>query len=193
MRNRFLFAALLIVVLVALIAVAAYQTLPQPDIAAISTQSADVRDTQLVFGNFDTSQMQALRVDDPTSEVDLILERDDDQTWRLVGLPESIFLDPVVTDNIAKTIAFMPYTELLGGVLPEEYVNFGLTNESIWLQIQVILKTGETYNIAVGGQIPTSESGYYALVEDREALYVLNRGAIEFLNGHLRLVQQAFA
>lgn len=192
MRNR-LFVGGLLVILIALMAVAAIQSLPRPDLESTAAISNDLRDAQLVFGTFTTEDMQALRIDDPLSEIDLILERGDEGEWRLVGAPNNGYVDAVVADNIAKTVAFLPYTELVAGIFPEDYINYGLSAESVWLQIQVILKTGESYNIVLGGQVASADSGYYALVDDRETLYILDRGAVDYLNVYLRQIQIAFA
>ena len=192
MRNR-LFVGGLLVILIALMAVAAIQSLPRPDLESTAAISNDLRDAQLVFGTFTTEDMQALRIDDPLSEIDLILERGDEGEWRLVGAPNNGYVDAVVADNIAKTVAFLPYTELVAGIFPEDYINYGLSAESVWLQIQVILKAGESYNIVLGGQVASADSGYYALVDDRETLYILDRGAVDYLNVYLRQIQIAFA
>lgn len=187
MKNRYL-VMVLAVVLMALVAVAVWQAMPRTSLPTTSATTGDMRDTQTVFRGFTTEFIQALRIDDPYRDEDLILERNQEGQWRLAGRSDGT-LDPLIADNIAKTVAFMPYQEIIGGIAATDYVNFGLNAESVWLQIQVILKTTETYNIAVGGLVPGSENGYYALIDDRPEIYVLNRGAVEYLEAYLRQIQ----
>lgn len=188
MNNR-LFVGGLLIVLIGLIALAVWQATPRPQTEQTPVGSADLRDTLTVFRGFTTEMMQALRIDDPFRSTDLILERDDTGGWRLVGTAANSAIDPLIADNIAKTIAFLPYEEIIGSIESDEYVNFGLNSESVWLQIQVILKTTETYNVAVGALVAGSQNGYYALIDDRPEIYILNRGAVEYLEVYLRQAQ----
>jgi len=177
----------LLVILGLLIAVALWQARPQTIVA--STPIVDPRLAQTVFRGFTPDQIQALRIDDPTSDRDLILERDGESGWRLAGVENPDALDPVVADNIARTIAFIPYSERLPAINSDQYVHFGLTSETFWLQIQVILVTMETRSIVIGNLVPGTENGYYALVDEEDDVYILDRGAVEFLALHLREIQ----
>ncbi len=182
-------AFILLVVLVALVGVATWQNLPNAIPRPTVTPTSDPRDVQTVFRHITAETIQALRIDDPNSTRDLILEANGSGGWRLVGVADPNALDPIVANNIAKTVAFIPYVEVLSISDDVNLVNYGLTSETFWLQIQVILTTMETRNIVVGNLVPGSGEGYYALVDDRPEVYVLNRGAVEFLAGYLRQIQ----
>ena len=178
----------MILVLVGLIGIATWQRLPA-NAQPTATLTADPRDVQTVFRHLTPDRIQALRIDDPSSDRDLILESNGQGGWRLVGVADPTAIDPIVAHNIAKTVAFIPYVEILPSGDDVELVNFGLTAETFWLQIQVILTTMETRNIVVGRLVPGEQNGYYALVDDRPEIYILNRGAVDFLVVYLREIQ----
>ncbi|MFQ3673933.1 MAG: hypothetical protein SNJ83_10095 [Aggregatilineales bacterium] len=182
-------AVILMIVLLALVGVATWQSLPSATGQATRTPTPDPRDVQTVFRHITTETIQALRIDDPLSSRDLILEANGSGGWRLIGVADPNALDPIVAENIAKTVAFIPYVEVLPPSNDLNLVNYGLTSETFWLQIQVILTSMETRNIVVGNLAPGTQSGYYALVDDRPEIYILNRGAVEYLAGYLRQVQ----
>lgn len=182
-------AVFLLVILGVLVAVAALQSASLAAPRTAPTATADPRDVQTVFRHITPEVIHALRIDDPRSERDLILENDGQGSWRLVGVPNPTALDPVVAANIAKTVAFIPYVQILPPEDARDLAHFGLTSETFWLQIQVILTTMETRNIVVGHLVPGSRDGYYALVDERAEVYVLNRGAVDYLAVYLRQVQ----
>lgn len=182
-------ALILLVLLGALAAVALVQNSQLAGQRIARTPTPDPRDVQTVFRNVFPEVIQAFRIDDPTSDRDLILENDGQGGWRLVGVPDPTALDPVVAANLAKTVSFIPYVQILPRTDDMELAHFGLTSETFWLQIQVILTTMETRSIVVGNLVPGTRDGYYALVDDRQEIYILNRGAVEYLAVYLRQIQ----
>jgi hypothetical protein len=141
-----------------------------------------------VFQGISSADLQALRIDDPQSETDLILERKPDGGWRLVGYDDNA-LDQTIAENIARTVAFMPFVEVVPSLPVDQYADYGLMPEMFWLQIQAILKDGRELTIGVGAAAAIPEGGYFAVVDDRPDIYVLNRGAVDFLYIYLLQVQ----
>jgi len=186
MKSRSLFAGMALC-LVVLVAVALWQGAPRPA-PPTPTPTADLRDIFTVFEGIASADIQALRVDDPQSDRDLILERTPDGQWRLAGYDDDT-LDQLIAENIARTVAFMPFVEVVPALPLERYADYGLTPEMFWLQIQAILKDGRELTIGIGAAAAIPEGGYFAVVDDRPDVYVLNRGAVDFLYIYLLQVQ----
>jgi hypothetical protein len=185
-HNRLLISGMLIIFL-GLVAVAIWQTTSQTMLDNNMPATRDPLRESAVFPSLAASDIQALRLDDPYSQADIALARNTDGTW-LLG-DGSVLVDQTIAENIAKTIAFMPFTDLIAGLPSSEYVNYGLSVESIWLQIQVILTNNEQHVIAIGGRVPVADGGYYALVDERTEVFVLNRGAVDYLGIFLQQYQ----
>jgi hypothetical protein len=185
-NNRLLISGMLIIFL-GLVAVALWQTNRQTPLDNNIPATRDPLRESAIFSGWAATDIQALRIDDPFSERDVALARNPDGSW-LVG-DGGVTVDQTIADNVAKTVAFMPYTDIIAGLPASEFVNYGLSVESIWLQIQVILTNNEQHVIAIGGRVPVADGGYYALVDERTEVFVLNRGAVDYLGIFLQQYQ----
>lgn len=156
---------------------------PQPT----PTPGADPRDTQTVFAGWTSGQIIALRLDDPRNALDLSLTRNDEGVWEFVNLPAEV--DQTIANQIAKTVTYMPYTDIFGNVSEDAYTEFGLDESGVWLLVQVILADDSQHALAVGRRAAVAGGGYYALVDELPNVYVLNRGAVDYLGVYLQQFQ----
>ncbi len=158
---------------------------PQPT----PTPQVDSRDLNTVFTGWTSEQVQALRLDDPRSPLDLTLARREDGTWAFTTL--DLDVDQTIANQLAKTVTYLPYTDIFANVPADEYANFGLTERDVWMLVQVVLADGQQHAVAVGRRAPVTGGGYYALVDELPNVYVLNRGAVDYLGIYLQQFQGA--
>lgn len=157
---------------------------PQPT----PTQLPDSRDLNTVFKGWTSDQVQALRLDDPRSPLDLTLTRREDGTWEFVTLAADV--DQTVASQLAKTVTYLPYTDIFANVPEDEYADFGLDERGVWLLVQVVLTDDRQHVVAIGRRAPVVGGGYYALVDELPNVYVLDRGAVDYLGIYLQQFQE---
>ncbi len=148
---------------------------PQPTI-----EDADVV-YYTVFSDFTAVDIQAVRLQDPNSERALLLNRAPFGAWTT---PEIIgTFDPQVGENIARTLEILPYSRTVEIGENATMADFGFAPNGLLL-VQILLMNGDSHVIAVGGLTPTQDS-YYALIDERPEVYVLQRAAVDFLQVQL--------
>ncbi|GEM_PF-3287089 len=180
---------LLAVVFLGMLALAIYQAQPRAITSNAPVSTADSRITNRVFTSFEAYEVVAVRLDDTKSNVDLILTFNT-EGWQIAGITEPINQEAAA--NIAATLALIPYVSQFGNVATSDYERFGLTTEGIWMQAQVILGSEEVHVIAIGNRTPNGD-GWYALVDDNAQVYILNKGAVDYLAIYLQEIQSILA
>jgi hypothetical protein len=94
-------------------------------------------------------------------------------------------LDTAQAEAVARTMVLLPYNDVLLEAPTEASLpDFGFTPEGV-LSIEILLTDGGAHAVAVGFRTPTEDT-YYALVDDRPDLYLLERGAVDYLIKTLR-------
>ncbi len=173
---------LLIVLLMVFVALAALLAIDDArQTAAVTTPTPGVN-AVYVFPDLTLDQIQAIRLRSPETGETFLLNRDADGSWTA---PESTgTLDLTEANNIARTMILLPYGETLPLNPGDDKSIYGFTPEGV-LSIEIALTDGLSHVVAVGFRTPTSVS-YYALVDDRPELYLLERPAVDFLISRLK-------
>lgn len=184
MKKQPLQLLILLVVFAVMLFIAAEQARPRPIAATASpTLTTDARTANRVFTGWQSSDIVALRLDDTKNELDLTLTFTS-RGWELEGVAEGI--NQEVAAQIVATFALMPYVERLPTA--QDLTRFDLTQDGIWMQAQAILSDGSKHVIAVGGR-SSVPAGWYAVVDDSPDVFILNKGAVDFLAIYLQEVQ----
>jgi len=103
--------------------------------------------------------------------------------WQMVEIDQAI--DQDVAESLATTAAILPYVQQIQNADETAFASYGLTTETLQILIKVILEDGTQHGVAVG--YPTADGfGFYAVVDEREAVYVVPREPINFLAVYLR-------
>jgi hypothetical protein len=80
-------------------------------------------------------------------------------------------------------MALLPYVGIVTAA-DADITLYGFQPEGI-LSLEIALADGATHAVAIGYRTPTA-SGYYAFVDDRPELYILDRAPIDYLISQLR-------
>jgi hypothetical protein len=130
-----------------------------------------------VFPDLTLNSIQAIRLRSPETSESLILAREMGSAWTA---PESSgTLNSTEADNIAKTMVLLPYNDTLAVKSNADLSAYGFTPNGV-LSIQILLFNGDSHAVEVGYRNPTEDS-YYALVDERPDLYLVERAAIDYL------------
>jgi hypothetical protein len=162
----------MVAVFAALLVLALAQTLrigtPQP-----SEESA----VQSVFPQLVLNDITAIRLRQPSNDREFVMQRDDDGAWSAVTPAGT--LDPEVAETIAITPILIPYYSTVT-VLPEaDLTQYGFNPNGV-LRMEILLVDGTAHGLAVGGLTPSRDT-YYAFVDDRPELFVVERRAVDYL------------
>ncbi len=150
--------------------------LPTPTITPVA--SAVPAGTLLrVFPELRVLDIQAVRLDDLTNGRTLTLTRDADGDWMLPDIAADI--DEEQARNIARTLVLFPYARSINIVPETEFSQYGLT-ESPQMMLQILKSDGTSHTVAVGNLV-NSERAYYVLVDERDEIFQVERGPIDFL------------
>lgn len=131
--------------------------------------------------NMTVLDIQAIRLRDPQTEQSFIISRDAAGNWTAPNSEGS--LDTVTASNIAKTVVVMPYQQSVTLTDTTELEQYGFQPNGI-LSIEVVLADGNGHVIAAGGLSPDGYQ-YYVLVDEQPRLYLIERGAIDYLVAQL--------
>ncbi len=133
-----------------------------------------------VFSGFADTDIQAIRLNSPPENLTFLLNRTANGTWTA---PEAAgTLNTPVADLIARTMILLPYTGTTQAETDMSVYGFVPT---AGLTVEFVLTDGTTHGIVVGFRNPT-ETGYYAAVDNRAEIYILERAAVDFLISVLR-------
>ena len=134
-----------------------------------------------VFPELAVLDIQAMRLEDLTTNTQLTLARDDNGEWTAPELDGE--LDSEAVSGIARTFALLPYGRSINILNDTEFADFGL-NPTGQLLFQILKRNGESHVIAVGN-LTSSEASYYTLVDERDEIFEVQRGPIDFLRNHI--------
>jgi hypothetical protein len=169
---------LVLVVIFAVLVVIVMIQNGQPATSATTTQTCST----CVFTDLQLDDIQAIRLRSPETGQTLSIARDAAGDWTA---PETTgTLDTAQADLIARTMVLLPFSRTLPLGADEDKTVFGFTPEGI-LSIEIVAANGGSHVAAVGYRTPTEES-YYALVDNRPDLYLLERAAVDFLIAQLK-------
>lgn len=138
-----------------------------------------------IYIDWTVDDIQAVQLYSPLMSLTLTFSRYENG-WEFPDMPR--LPDQEVIESLAKTVSILPFEYQIQGVQPAQYPEFGLTQSESLLFIQIIRLDGNLHVIAVGDLTPTQD-GYYALVDDKEEVFVIQRDAIAFLLYYLREFQ----
>jgi hypothetical protein len=132
---------------------------------------------QQVFPEMAVLDIQAIRMEAPQVELSFTIVRDGDGKWTA---PESnLTLDEEVATALARTIVLLPYEQSLPLTEDLELATYGF-QPTPRLIIQVLMSNGDTHFVAIGSPTP-SQAAFYALVDERDTVYLLEARAVAFL------------
>lgn len=170
---------ILAMVFVALAALLAIQNNQHP-VGVTPTPTFITQNT--VFNDFTVDSIQAVRLRSPETGKTFIISRTADNSW---AAPESTGqLNLKEAAIIAATMVQLPYQRTLPLPAKTDLSTYGFTPEGI-LSVEILLTNGHTHVVAVGYRTVSAES-YYALVDDRSEMYLLQRPAIDYLISRLK-------
>jgi hypothetical protein len=152
----------------------------EPTAPALS-QTEQVFGENQVYNGLEGSAIQAIRLLDPHSEQSVTFTRNPINLW-ITPYVEDVVLDQTVMQTIERTLVIMPFAYQF---MPEaeKLIEYGfLADGKHYFSILFVTDDGTAHTIAVGN--PTEYGGrqvYYAVVDDREEMYLIYREPIDYL------------
>jgi hypothetical protein len=145
-----------------------------------SERSAVIED-QRVYDGVSLAEVMAVRLRSPQTEAVFAVARDTAAVWQVVE-GSGMTITSEAADALALTVIVLPYLDTL---TPDaDLTLYGFEPEGI-LSIELVLDDGTTSAVAVGYRTPT-ELGYYAFIDSRPELYILDRAPVDYLISILR-------
>lgn len=135
-----------------------------------------------VFPDLKVLDIGAIRLQDPTTNATFTLSRGEGGEWQALDVEGE--LNTETATLIARTMVLFPYEYTLPMPADDDLAAYGF-NPNGNLLIQIVQINGEAHAVAIGRLTPSAAS-YYAVVDDREELYVIDRAPVEFLRVALR-------
>ncbi|MEQ8677610.1 MAG: DUF4340 domain-containing protein [Aggregatilineales bacterium] len=129
-----------------------------------------------VFPEMAVLDIQAIRLQNPASGQTLSLARDDFGNWESFEYSEA--LDQNLATTIARSVVLLPYTRTINLSEDTDIAQYGFDSPQFLLSVQMV--NGESHVVLVGDPLQTGPE-FYALVDDREQLYVIQRSPIDYL------------
>lgn len=167
----------LVMVFVVLVALVAIQSTQHPVTASGPTPTPI--DAPL-FTDFTLDNIVGIRLRSPETGATFVLARASDGSWTA---PENRgTLNPTEADNLARTMVLLPFSSTVA--FSEDKTTYGFTPQGI-LAIEIVLTNGTTHAVEVGYRTPTGNS-YYALVDTRSNLYLLDRAPVDYIISRLK-------
>lgn len=130
-----------------------------------------------VFPDLAVLDIEAIRLEDLDENHELTLVRASDGSWTAPDLEGE--LDSEAASSIARTLALLPYARSIN-ILPDtDFEDYGLAPRPRFLF--QILKTDDTSHVIAVGSLIETGSAYYSLVDERDEIFQMERGPIDFL------------
>lgn len=136
-----------------------------------------------VFPDLTVLDIEAVRLENPVSGKTLTLQRDRSGQWTAPDLDGTLDTDAATT--IARTLVLLPYGTSINILSSTRLEDYGF-DTTPYLLIQIIKRDGGGHGIIIG-DIDPDNPAYYALVDERDEIFRVERGAIDFLNQLLDL------
>lgn len=131
--------------------------------------------------NLTVDSIQAVRLRNPVDGSSFIISRGVGSTW--LSPEREGQLDQQVALNIARTVVIAPIERTEPINIGDDLNPFGFSPEGN-LSIEVLKTDGSGHVIAIGG-LTANEITYYALIDSLPRIFLLNRGAVEYLRQQL--------
>jgi|FLYN01.1.fsa_nt_gi hypothetical protein len=130
-----------------------------------------------LFPQMAVLDIQAIRLENPATDKTFTISRASNGTWTA---PDSeLALDTEAATMIAQTIVLLPYESSITLTEDLDLAEYGFQSDPRLL-IQVLLSNGNTHIVAVGDLTP-SQAAFYALVDEQDAIYLLDGRAVSYL------------
>ena len=121
--------------------------------------------------------IQAIRLENPLTGATFTISRASDGTWTA---PESDqTLDTDVATMIAQTIVLLPYEGIVTLTEDSDLDTYGFQSQPR-LFVQVLMSNGDAHIVAIG-EVTPSQAAFYALVDERNEVYLLDGRAVAYL------------
>jgi hypothetical protein len=136
---------------------------------------------QRLFPELEVLQIQAIRLLVPFTGDSFTITRLPDGTWSAPGVDGT--LDTEAATLIARTVVLMPYRHSFTPPEDASLEQYGFLPEGNEFSILFITTEGQQHIISVG--YPSQdEPTFYVSVDNRDELYMVERGPLEFLAGY---------
>ncbi len=132
-----------------------------------------------VFPDLAVLDIQAIRLRDPNSDLEFVISRDRDGQWTAPNAAAEERLDTDTASNIARTVVLLHYQRTLPLDSRTRLADYGFAPNGIFF-IEVLMPDGAGHVVAVG-TLSGSRTVYYALVDDRQEIYLLERAPVDYL------------
>jgi hypothetical protein len=129
-----------------------------------------------VFPDMAVLDIQAVRLENPNSDETFTINRDADGNW---ASPDDDQFDPDTASDIARTLVLLPYGRSINVISTTNLEDYGF-NPNGQFFISIIMKNGEGHVLAIG-KLSESEPIYYMLLDERDEIFEVERGPIEYL------------
>ena len=166
-----IFAALLVVAYLQM------RAAPPPPAAPVPTPFLE-----RVFPELAVLDIQAIRLEDPNGGSVFTISRAANGEWTALDTEGVLHAESATL--MARTIALLPYQRVIEVNDDNDLTEFGFDPNG-QLFIQVLRTDGSANIIAIGG-LTASQVAYYALVDEREGLYLIESGPVRFLLNFLQ-------
>jgi hypothetical protein len=144
---------------------------------AQSANGLNAPENQL-FTGWSWQDVLAVRIEDTVADITRTLRQNDDASWTL--LDDGSQFEQQTARLIAQTVAIMPYTATLPDVAPEQFSEYGLTSETLYMLVTVLLENGDEHALAIG-DLTRDRAGHYTLIDDDETIYITDARPVAYL------------
>jgi hypothetical protein len=183
-RRRLL---LLIGAFISLVAVAFLQgrsNVPQPTAIPPTVEAATTPTLPpllRIFPEMTVLDIQAIRIEDPNSGEFITLTRDESDNWIAPDVAGE--LDADTASDIARTIVLLPYSRSINITSQTVLSDYGFDPNG-QLFVSLVMKNGDGHVLAIG-TLSETDPVYFALLDERDEIFEVERGPVEFLRNFL--------
>lgn len=168
------FVALVIITLIQSAPPAAPQTPDEPTPIILNTETFPYL---RVYPDIAVSDIQAIRLRDPATNETFSISRTADGNWSSTDQAGQV--DANAASVLEKTIVLLPYQRTLPITASTQMDEYGFQPNG-QLFVEIVLNDNSGHVVAIGG-LTTTGRNYYALVDERPEIYLLERGAVDYL------------
>ncbi len=170
---------ILTMVFVALAALLAIQNSQHP---VGVTPTPTIIDQNHLFTDFTVDSIQAVRLRSPETGKTFLISRAANNSWTAPEISGQ--LDQNEAAILAQTMLLLPFQSTLPLPPKADLPTYGFTPEGV-LSVEILLTNGDTHVVAIGYRTVSNQS-YYALVDNRTELYLVQRPPIDYLISRLK-------
>lgn len=171
-RGRLAVVALVIVIGVLFI----IRPTPEPPFAK--------EDEQPIFPDMAAVELVSMNIFDAINGAAMTITRDSNGVWFQEETGEAF--DAREASLMAETLVMLSYRDVIPLEPDSPLEPYGF-DPSAQFFIEFLEADGTPHAVALGDVLPDRTKGYYALVDDRPAIYVIPRGAVDYL---IQLLQE---